>query len=338
LLAVGLSGTNALAVAHAEPTHSGDSRGPALAPKMIGMLSIHDMSMLPNSPHARFVDGLESTGLANGTDYVVVPRHVNWVKGSLKGSASNLDNNPAIDAVVTMDSLSNTVITESPSAITKKNVMVAICGDPGEFSSAPSTIIVTGFTNNSIGKATERLSYLPCIYTGSGPIGILYDAADPSAQQQMNNVKAALGISGVPCPVGLSGDIKSFITYYIVFGGVKAFFVTLDPRLVAARADVVGVINSYKIPAIYGDADFVTGTNNGGPPLGGLLAYGVDRRLLAYRAGVALIPWVGGGPFPTGWTYPDSADFELYTSDATAMAQLGTILPATIGGKTVHHV
>jgi hypothetical protein len=317
---------------------------------MIALLSIHDMSSKPDSPHACFVAGLQSDGLGNGNEFVLVPRHVNWVKGNLKGSASNLDKNPAIDAIVTLDSLSNTVVTQPPSAITQKNVMVTICGSPDEFNSAPSTITVTGFTNDSINQAVPRLGYMSYIYSGSGPIGILYDSEDPSAAKQADNVFNYLNTTpsspvGVGCPVGSNpGGIAATINLYVTLG-IRTFFVTLDPRMMADRQEFVTTINNYKmsthgftVRAIYGDADFVTGIHNGGTPLCGLLAYGVDRRKLAYRAGQALIPWVRGGAFPTGWTYPTSADFELYTCDTTAIAQLGAILPANIGGRDVHHV
>jgi putative ABC transport system substrate-binding protein len=181
---------------------------------------------------------------------------------------------------------------------------------------------VTGVTSQSTDVATKRLQILEDFIPGKQLVAVLMNPDTPFTALALQEVKTAAATRHQPLalfeartpdqvPAGIAAAIKS---------GAVALLTLEDPLLLDARQQIVDLAAEGRLPAIYGNRDFVEA--------GGLMAYGVDRRQLNRRA-AEYVDKILKGARPADLPVEQPTKFELVINLKAAKA-LGLELPTNL--------
>lgn len=99
--------------------------------------------------------------------------------------------------------------------------------------------------------------------------------------------------------------------------GAQAFILALDAQFVANRKHIVELSLKHRLPAIFGDQQFVE--------VGGLMSYGQDLEAF-YRRAATYVDRILKGAKPAELPVEQPTIFKLTINRATA-AKLGLIIP-----------
>jgi putative ABC transport system substrate-binding protein len=182
---------------------------------------------------------------------------------------------------------------------------------------------ITGLSLNAGPLIAQKyLELLHEIVSGATRISTVLNTSNPlnlAAAQVMRKAAEDLGITL------LSHEVRSPSDLPIAFDAIAtersdAMIVDGDPLLVSYRRNIVEFAASHRLPAMYGDRDFVD--------VGGLIAYGASVFGI-WRRAASYVDKILKGTKPADLPVEQPTEFELVLNLKTAKA-LGLGMPQTI--------
>ena len=137
---------------------------------------------------------------------------------------------------------------------------------------------ITGLASQSTETVTKRLEIFEKLLPSESTIAVLLNPGAPAPVQALKEIRTAAEKRGVRLEV-LEVSAASQVPEKIAAGvraGASGLLVTEDPLTLAARQQISDLCVQYRLPAVYGDREFVRA--------GGLMSYGTDRQQLFRRA------------------------------------------------------
>jgi putative ABC transport system substrate-binding protein len=188
---------------------------------------------------------------------------------------------------------------------------------------------VTGISNNDselVIKAAELFRQLV-----SGRIGVIYNAANPSAATQMGALMLAqqqLGFSIQSNEASSAADYDTAFSRYVSSAGVglpmvRGVFFLPDSSTVQLRQKIADWALSSRMPTMFERRVNVDA--------GGLMSYGPDE-VLEFRQAAAFVDKILKGANPAGLPVVPPEQFQLTINSKTARA-IGVTIPSTLLGR-----
>jgi putative ABC transport system substrate-binding protein len=181
---------------------------------------------------------------------------------------------------------------------------------------------VTGFTFITAALASKRLEHLRELVPAAGPVGVLTNPASPLADIQWKDLQDAARPSGqrlhridIAGGADWEGTFANFARQ-----GIGALLVTTDTMFYSRRAELVGLVARYRLPASWSYRDYARA--------GGLISYGADIADSYRQAGI-YVGRILKGERPGDLPVMRPSKFELVFNLKTAKA-LGLTVPPTL--------
>ena len=137
---------------------------------------------------------------------------------------------------------------------------------------------ITGLASQSTETVTKRLEIFEKLLPSRSIVAVLLNPGAPAPVQALKEIRTAAEKGGVRIEV-LEASAASQVPEKIEAGiraGASGLLVIEDPLTLAARQQISDLCVHYRLPAVYGDREFVRA--------GGLISYGTDRQQLFRRA------------------------------------------------------
>jgi putative ABC transport system substrate-binding protein len=277
-------------------------------------------------PYAPFVsafhNGLKEIGYVEGQDVAIEYR---WAEG-------HYDRLPALAVDLVRRQVAAMAATTTPAALAAKAATTTI---PIEFSAGadPVAIGLVASLNQPGGNATDannyinvlgakRLELLRELVPTAAVIGVLVNPNFPDAESQLKDVMDAARIFGQEVHVVNASSEADFNDAFATLVQLKAgaLFVSADTLFNSRRVQLVRLVAHHKIPAIYGQREFVLA--------GGLMSY-APRLADAYRQVGIYIGRILKGAKPGDLPVVQPTKFEFVINLQTARA-LGIEVPNSL--------
>jgi putative ABC transport system substrate-binding protein len=181
---------------------------------------------------------------------------------------------------------------------------------------------LTGLASQSTETAAKRLQILKKLLPDRSTIAVLLNPGAPAPALALKELRAAAETEGVRLKVleisaisQVPGRIEAGI-----LAGAAGLLVIEDPLTIAARRELSDLCVQFRIPAVYGDREFVQA--------GGLMWYGADRQRL-FRRAAELVDKLLKGAEPSGLPIEQPTKFELMIN-VKAARLIGLDVPASL--------
>jgi putative tryptophan/tyrosine transport system substrate-binding protein len=277
----------------------------------------------PANPNTRFETafrkGLSSTGYTDGKNVAIEYR---WAEGQyarlpklatdlVERGVAVIHAGGLVSALAAKAASSTTPIVFNVGADPVKAGLVASFNRPGGNLTGVAGLI-EALGPKRLGLLNELLPKVPVI-------GVLANASNPTAQTQVEEIKAAAQTIARQLYVVSVRDKNDLDTDFTILAqdGVGALLVVPDPVLIENRAQIVALAARHAIPAIYPVRDFADA--------GGLVSYGTDLAD-AMRQGGVYTGEILRGAKPSDLPVVQSVKLELIINLKTAKA-LGLEIP-----------
>src|SRR6516165_2150686 len=287
----------------------------------------------PTSPDTRreliaaFHQGLAEAGYAEGQNLTIEYR---WAKGQN-------DRLPAMAAdlvqrrVAVIAAIDGTAAALAAKAATATIPIVFIIGaDPVELGLVASLNRpggnITGLSALSLGTAAKRLQLLHELVPAAAKIAFLRNPTNPYyvtlETGELQSAATALALRLLLLNASTTGEIEVAFTT-LVEHRADAFLLGTDPFFMTVRDQLVALVNSHALPAIYPFREDAVA--------GGLMSYGTNLRD-GYRQIGAYTGRILSGDKPADLPVLQATKFELVINLKTAKA-LGITVPLPLTGR-----
>jgi len=297
-----------VAVATAEPVH-------------IGRLS-------PNSAEAdqpyqdAFRDGLRELGWQEGRDYVIDARFADGRADRLAPAVADL-----VGLKVAVLLVGSTPGAQAARAATQSIPIVMVTtGDPMEAGLAESLARpggnLTGFTALAQDLNVKRLEILKEAVPSLAQVAVLAGPSSAYRTAFMREKDTDASALALKLAVFDAPRMNALDDAFVAIGQARAqaLLVVNDPLLISARKRIVSHAERLRLPAIYGEREFVEA--------GGLMFYGASLVDLYHRA-AGYAHRIVKGARPSELPIEQPTKFELIVNQKAARA-IGLKLPATL--------
>jgi len=279
---------------------------------------------IPEHLRESFLRGLRELPrpLAIGEDFDLVFRFGGWDPAALRRSALELAALP-VALIIAGDSTSVHAAKQATSTIP---IIMAISGDPiGEGHIVAPTLPgrnITGLTNRSRDTSRRRLELLLDALPWVSSVAVLGDPDSPSARLQWQEIQAAAASKGVRIQ---TVEVRTRGDFAPAFAAIRsqAVLVLSGPLTTHHRVLTVDLAARYKLPTMHGVTDAVKMTP------GGLMAYGPDRDVLAYRLAHYVYRILRDGDHPSRIPVEAPNKFEFVINQDT-VTDLGISIPGSV--------
>ena len=181
---------------------------------------------------------------------------------------------------------------------------------------------ITGLASQSTEAVTQRLDILEKLLPRQSIIAVLLNPGAPAPVQALKEIRTAAEKGGVRLEV-LEVSAVSQLQEKIeaaIRAGASGLLVTEDPLTLAARQQISDLCVQYRLPAVYGDQEFVRA--------GGLMSYGTDRQQL-FRRAAEFVDKLLKGAKPSDIPIEQPTKFELFINMKSAKL-IGLKIPDSI--------
>jgi putative tryptophan/tyrosine transport system substrate-binding protein len=181
---------------------------------------------------------------------------------------------------------------------------------------------ITGLADMSPDLSGKRLELLKSIVSGVSRIAVLSNPTAAVTQvkmREMEDAARALGVRLQPVDVR-SGEGFETAFQAAAKGGAGALITLEDTLLLSHRARIVKLAEENRLPAVYGNKDFVKA--------GGLMSYGPNLEDM-FRRAATYVDKILKGARPADLPIEQPTKFELVINLKTAKA-LGVRIPAAV--------
>jgi putative ABC transport system substrate-binding protein len=277
-------------------------------------------------PYAPFVsafhNGLKEAGYVEGQNVAIEYR---WAEGQY-------DRLPALAVELVRQHVTVMIATTTPAALAAKAATTTI---PIVFNvgADPVAVGLVASLNQPVGNATgvnnyinvlgaKRLELLRELVPSATVIGVLVNPNFPDTGSQLKDVMEAARVIGQQVHVVNASSEADFNDAFATFVQLKAgaLFVSADTLFTSRRDQLVRLVAHHKIPAIYGQREFVLA--------GGLMSY-APRLADAYRQVGIYVGRILKGAKPGDLPVVQPTKFELTINLKTAKA-LGLEIPSKL--------
>jgi putative ABC transport system substrate-binding protein len=291
--------------------------------RRIGVL----MSFAADDPGAQvrlgaFLQGLQELGWALGRNVRIDYR---WVAGNIDHYRSYAAELVALapDVVMTTQgSLVGALQQESRSVpIVFVGIIDAVAGGRVESLARPGGN-ATGFTAIEYGISGKWLELLKKIAPQVKRVAVIRDIAGPGGPGQygaLQNAAPSFGTELRPIGVDSSGEIERGIATFATAAN-GGLIVAMSARALRHRQQIVGLAAQYRLPAVYGQRDYVTD--------GGLISYSPDP-IHQFRLAAGYVSRILNGEKPADLPVQAPTKYETVINLKTAKA-LGLTIPETL--------
>jgi putative tryptophan/tyrosine transport system substrate-binding protein len=178
---------------------------------------------------------------------------------------------------------------------------------------------ITGLTPQGTEGAGKRLQTLEELAPGMRTVAVVMNPETPFTVLALQQLRIAAQTRGQRLEVREIRSADQLVPSVedAVRSGATALVALEDPLLLGIRRQLADLATSLRLPAIYGNREFVEA--------GGLLSYGTDRRQL-YRRAAELVDKILKGTKPADIPVEQPTKFELAINLKTAKA-LGLPVP-----------
>lgn len=181
---------------------------------------------------------------------------------------------------------------------------------------------ITGLASQSTETVTKRLALFEKLLPSQSIIAVLLNPGAPAPVQALKEIRTAAEKGEVRLEV-LEVSNVSQVPEKIRAGiraGASGLLVTEDPLTLAARQQISDLCLQYRLPAVYGDGEFVRA--------GGLMSYGTDRQQL-FRRAAEFVDKLLKGANPSAIPIEQPTKFELFINMKAAKL-IGLKIPDSI--------
>jgi putative tryptophan/tyrosine transport system substrate-binding protein len=181
---------------------------------------------------------------------------------------------------------------------------------------------VTGFTFFEISFIGKTLELLKQIAPAISGVAIIFNPDNPNAvsyRERLEAFAAPLGLEPIAKQIHGLSDLEQVIVTLADRQNTGVFFPP-DLTVTALRRQVIGLVERYRLPAIYPDSEFVHG--------GGLASYMSDRNDL-YRLAAGYVDRILRGERPGDLPFQQPTKYDLVINIKTAKA-LGLTVPSNV--------
>jgi putative ABC transport system substrate-binding protein len=283
----------------------------------IGILSAADSNKTPIFD--AFREGLRDLGYVEGRNLILEFRLAHGDFTLLPKLAAELVNLPA-DIIVADNGL------DALARATQTIPIVAVMGDPMFFGLISSLSRpggnVTGLSLMHQELSAKRLEMLHIAFPDISTVAILRNPSTPaSAANFRATEEAARSIGSVAVVAVLAGSIEALVALRpAVFAGVGGAVVLGDAMFWNHRRDIVALVNTARLPAIYPEREYVED--------GGLMAYGTNVPDI-FRQMAGYIDRILKGASPADLPVQQPVKFDFVVNLNTAR-ELGLTIPPAI--------
>jgi len=280
----------------------------------------------PRAASGHFVDaflqGLRELGYVDGHNVIIEYRSAEGRAERLPEVAAELVNLP-VDVIQTATS---PTIRAAQHATRTIPIVMGNSQDPVSEGFVASLARpggnITGQTLFSPDLAAKRLQLLKDLVPGRTRIAVLWHSDDPALALALREMLAAAQSLRLELrPLGLRGPNDFEIALRTASQeGVGALIIVEDNLTFRYRAEIVRLVNSSRLPAIYGLRDYAEA--------GGLIAYGPNLTQM-YRRSATFVDKILKGARPADLPVEQPARFDLLINLKTAKA-VGLDIPATL--------
>ena len=302
--------TVGLVPAHAQPPR-------AKRPVRIGRLS--PLAAETDAAHLEaFRKGLADLGWVPGQDFVIDARFADGKADRLPAMAAELVRE-RVDLILAG---STPGVQAAKGATTTIPILMVTTGDPVADGLVPSLAHpagnVTGITALGQTLDTKRLEILKETVPGVSRVGLLLDPRSAYTARYMNERNGAARALGLELQSIGVPDVDAFdrIPAMVASQRVGALLVQTNVLFVAQRPRLVERINATRLPAVYGEREFVEH--------GGLMFYGASLTTM-YRDAATYADRLFKGAKPSELPVGQPTKVELVVNARTARAQNVTI-------------
>ena len=289
---------------------------------VIGFLSAGSSAVF--APYVKaFLDGLASTGYSEPRNVVVEYRWANDQLGRIPEQAKELVER-RVDVIV---ATAGVVPAQAAHATTRSIPIVFGIGTD------PVAIGLVGSLNRPGGNATgatvftadleaKRIELLSELLPRGAAIGVFVNAASPSAATQSREVEDAGRKLGREIAIAQVSGATDFDAAFVglIRRGAKAVAIASDPLFNNRRAELVGLAERHRLPAIYQFREYTT--------LGGLMSYGTNVASIYHLIGT-YTGRILNGEKPADLPVVQPTRFELVINLKTAKT-LGIEMPTAL--------
>jgi putative ABC transport system substrate-binding protein len=181
---------------------------------------------------------------------------------------------------------------------------------------------VTGLASQSTETVTKRLEIFEKLLPSGSTIAVLLNPGAPAPVQALKEIRTAAEKRGMRLEI-LEVSTASQVRVKIEAGvqaGSTGLLVTEDPLTLAARQQIADLCVQYRLPAVYGDREFVRA--------GGLMSYGTDR-LQLFRRAAEFVDKLLKGAKPSAIPVEQPTKLELFINTKAAKL-IGLKIPDSI--------
>jgi len=269
-------------------------------------------------------DGLRQLGYIEGKHFFMERRFADGREERLPALATELVR-LKVDVIVTG---SNSVIAAVKNATATIPVVMAVSRDPvgaGFIASlARPGANITGLANDPSPEIQgKNLEFLREAAPRISRVALLWNPIPPGADIYRKAVEATarkIGVASRTLDVRTREELEgAFGT--MVRDRAEGLVVLQDPVLFSARAEIVRLATTHRLPGVYAQSEFVD--------IGGLMSYGVNIAAQFRRAAV-YVDRILKGATPADLAVEQPAQFELVINVKTAKALNLTIPPSLL--------
>jgi putative ABC transport system substrate-binding protein len=181
---------------------------------------------------------------------------------------------------------------------------------------------ITGFTFFEISFIGKTLELLKQIAPAISGVAMIFNPDNPNAVSYRERLEAfapSLGLEPITKQIHGLSDVEQVIVTLAERQNTGVFFPP-DLTVTALRREVIGLVERYRLPAIYPDSEFVHE--------GGLASYMSDRNNF-YRLAAGYVDRILRGEKPGDLPFQQPTKYELVINMKTAKA-LGLTVPSTV--------
>jgi putative ABC transport system substrate-binding protein len=269
-----------------------------------------------------FGKGLADLGWVPGQDFTIEARFADGRADRLPGLASELVRE-RVDLILAG---STQGVRAAKGATTTIPILMVTTGDPVADGLVPSLAHpggnVTGITALGQVLDTKRLEILKETVPGIARVGVILDPNSPYTRRYLKEKDDAARALGLDLQIIGIPDLPSFDRIPALVGSQRfgALLVQTNVLFVAHRPRLVERINGTRIPAVYGEREFVEH--------GGLMFYGASL-VTMYRDAATYADRLFKGAKPSELPVVQPTKIELVVNARTARAQ-GVTIPGPV--------
>ena len=296
-----------------------EAQQPAKAHR-IGVLS--PSTALPSNQEA-FRQGLRELGYIDGKNFVLERR----------SAEGRLDRLPELARELVRLKVDVIVAGSTPGALAAKNatgtvpIVVVLTGDPVASRLVASLARpggnLTGVTTLSKELSAKQLEVLKEAVPRVTRVALLFNPANPDTEPAVKRAVATAGVLGMKHHVLEVRDPNEIDNAFAAMSKERAgaLFVVTDPMLTSHRTRIVGLAAKSRLPAMYGNREFVDD--------GGLMFYGASLHDMYHRA-ATYVDKILKGAKPADLPVEQPTKYALVINLKTAKALELTIPPSLL--------